>query len=81
MDYHLFAEYTISDDQYLIIWPPEKEVFEKALSEKSLDGTITKREHSVTLLIKSPADRVLDFLEKHPDAFDTREPIVYRKLN
>lgn len=80
LNYHLFVEYTNTDEEYLIIWPPKEEAFEKAIIGKALDGTVTKSKNSVTLLIKSPAEKILDFLEQHPDAFETREPKIYRRL-
>lgn len=78
---YVFAEYVITDSGDLVIWPPDVDSFKNAVEQGALEGSATTGDYgTVTVTLSSDAAAVLQFFTEHPEASDTREPMVSRKI-
>ncbi|MEM1295573.1 MAG: hypothetical protein AAGH89_09425 [Verrucomicrobiota bacterium] len=78
--YHM-AEFKLDDAGNLIAWSTQVDHFVKAIKEGKLEGTIEKSKYTITVTLSSDSATILEFLDKNPEAVDTRNPVILRKIN
>lgn len=80
-EFYMLAEFRRDDAGNLIAWPTKVDRFAKAVKEGQLEGTIERSKYTATVTLTSDNAAVLKFLDQNPDAIDTRNPVILRKLN
>jgi len=62
---------------------PNVERFAEAIKDGKLEGTVRKERYSEIVLITSPPQKLLEFLEgpANAEAFSYKHPLVLRKLS
>lgn len=79
---YYLVQYRFTGQQDLILWLPDVAAFADAVVKKKLDGLVDKGSQIGSVVITSPPDKVLAYLNDPGNAslFDYREPMVVKKL-
>jgi hypothetical protein len=76
------AQYRFTDEGDLILWLPDVGAFADVVDKGKLDGVVEKGTQSRSVVITSPPEKVLAFLNDPVNGtlFDYREPMIIKRL-
>lgn len=79
---YFFVQYKFTDQGDLILWPPNVEAFEGAVTNRQLRGVLQKDQYSSEVTITNAAGELLEFIEQPAESrvFLYTEPMVLRKI-
>jgi len=83
-DRYTLALCKLQDKDAVSFYSPAVDVFEKAVADHELDGSVKQREHDKIVNLDAPPDKVLDFIKRtgvEKCFVDTAEDkLVYRRV-
>lgn len=82
LDGYYLVQYRFTGQEDLILWLPNVAAFAEAVTKGRLAGVVEKGSRAGSVVITSPPDKVLAFLNDPANGslFDYREPMVVKKL-
>jgi hypothetical protein len=82
MDDYYFLIYKFTEKGDLILWLPNVDAFEEAISKKYLQGIIETGQYSKDITITNTSEKLLEFINGSDNLilFEYREPIVLYKI-
>ena len=80
---YYFVEYKFTDQGDLILWSPDVEVFEGAVTNHLLQGVLQKGQYSSDVTITNAPGALLEFIDQPRDQrlFNYTEPVILRKIS
>jgi hypothetical protein len=82
MEDYFFLPYTFTEQDDLILWAPDTDVFEELIEKKQLQGIIKKGKYSTNITITNAPAGLLEIINdpENLKLFEYREPTILRKI-
>jgi hypothetical protein len=79
---YFLVQYHFTKEGDLLLWRPEANAFADAVEKGKLKGTTEKGKSYVSVVITSPPERILAFVNDPSNGalFDCKEPLVFKRL-
>lgn len=78
-DGYYFAEIKV-DDQGIVLWNPDPDVFKGLIEGGALRGTVEKDTYATTIRLDNSALEILERISTNAAAFNYKDPLILRKL-
>ncbi len=82
MDRYYLLQYKFTDQDELLLWFPNEDVFAKAVEEGKLEGEVKQDPHGDDIFITDAPEKILRFIENPGPLqfFKTGKPLILKKI-